>query len=124
MQTVEIPRNAWAQALNAFSAIHEGWLVSLDMLAPDLGAQPELRNVPLLGIVAEPSHGGAISICAAQSPVEHITHTIYSPTRVRIERTDEGADVALQIESADGTQAILRFRAAALPETVDGVVRR
>ena len=124
MQTVEIPPSAWAQALDAFSAIHEGWLVSLDMLAPDLGAQPELRDMPLLGIVAEGGSGGAISICAARSPAEHITHIIHSPTRVRIERTDEGADVALQIESADGTHAILRFRAVALPETVDGVVHR
>ena len=29
MLTVEVPREAWAQALNEFNAIHEGWLVSL-----------------------------------------------------------------------------------------------
>jgi hypothetical protein len=45
-------------------------------------------------------------------------------TRIYLERTNDGADAALQIESADGTKAILRFRATALPETVDGVVAR
>ena len=35
--------------------------------------------------------------------------------------TDEGVQSALQIEPADGTQTILRFRTAALPETADGI---
>ena len=50
MRTVEIPRAAWAQALNEFTAIHEGWLVSLDVLGPTIGAQPEVNNLPLLGV--------------------------------------------------------------------------
>ena len=37
-----------------------------------------------------------------------------------IERADDGADAALEIESVHGTRTILRFRVAALPETVDG----
>ena len=53
MQTVEIPRKAWAQTLNEFTAIHEGWLVSLDVLGPTIGAQPEINNLPLLGVLAD-----------------------------------------------------------------------
>jgi len=34
-------------------------------------------------------------------------------THVRIERTNEGADVALQIESEEGLAAILRFTTTA-----------
>lgn len=37
-----------------------------------------------------------------------------------LEQTDEGADAALAIKSADGT-ALLRFRSAVLPEMVDAV---
>ena len=40
-----------------------------------------------------------------------------------LERTDDGAGVSLQIESREGMTAILCFRAAALPEQVDGVVQ-
>ena len=53
MRTVEIPREAWAQALNEFTAIHEGWLVSLDVLGPEIGAQLEINNLPLLGVSAD-----------------------------------------------------------------------
>ena len=125
MRTVEIPRDAWAQTFNEFTAIHEGWLVSLDVLGPELGAQPEIHNLPLLGVSADRiDDDGTISISAACSAAGHITHMIHAVTRVYIERTDDGADAAVQVESADGTTTILRFRATALPETVDGVVRR
>jgi hypothetical protein len=125
MQTVEIPREAWPQTLNEFTAIHEGWLISLDVLSPTIGAQPEISNLPLLGISADRiDHDDAITISAARGAAEHMTHTIRAATRVHIERREDGADVALQVESADGTKTILRFLATALPETLDGVVPR
>ena len=123
MQTVEIPREAWVYRLNEFTSIHEGWLVSLDILGPELGVQPEIDNLPLLGVSADRvNHDGTIVVSVARSASEHFTHIVHAATRINIERTDDGADAALQIESADGTRAILRFRATALPETVDGVV--
>lgn len=125
MQTVEIPREAWAQRLNEFTAIHEGWLVSLEVLAPGIGAQPEIRNLPLLGVSADRiDQDGSIAVSVAGSATEHLTHIIHAVTRIYVARTDDGADAALQIESADGTRAILRFRAAVLPELVDGLVRQ
>jgi Family of unknown function (DUF5335) len=123
MQTIEIPREAWGQRLNEFTRTHEGWLVSLDILGPDLGAQHEVDNLPLLGVSADrTNHDRTIEVSVARSAGEHLTHMIEAATRIYIERTDDGADAALQIESADGTRAILRFRATALPETVDGIV--
>jgi hypothetical protein len=125
METVEIPREDWIRRLNEFTAVHEGWLVSLDILGVELGAQPEIDNLPLLGVSADRvNHDGTIVVSVALSRNEHFTHIIEAVTRIYLERTDDGAEVALQIESADGTKAILRFRATALPETVDGVVAR
>lgn len=121
MKTIEIPRNAWPETFKEFSAMHQGWLISVDVLAPTIGAQPQVHDLPLVGVTAEPRNGaGTITISAATSSVGQITHTIHSPTKVWIERTDGGADAALQIESADGPTTIVRFRTAALPETVDG----
>jgi hypothetical protein len=76
-----------------------------------------------VGITFEGGDGGNVIIAAARAAGDQLTHTIHAPTRLWIERADDGADVALQIESADRAKAIVRFRAAALPETVDGVVR-
>ena len=118
MQTVEVQPAGWSQALTEFSAAHEGWLVSMDILAPSLGAQPEVHELPLVGVVAEP---GAITIAAARPEKGQITHTIHSPTRVRIERTNAGVDVAMQIEAAEDTTTILRLKTPARPETVDGI---
>jgi hypothetical protein len=113
MQTVEIGAKDWPRALEDFSVNHEGCLISLELLAPTLGAQPEIRDMPLLGITGEAGVGGAsIAISAAGSDGGHITHVVHSPTHVRVERTDDGAEVALQIESAEGTTAIVRFKDA------------
>jgi hypothetical protein len=125
MRTVEIPRQAWVEQLNEFTAIHEGWLVSLDVLGPEIGAQPEIVNLPLLGVSADRTdHDGVIVVSVMVSATEPFAHMIQGVTRIYIERADDGADVALEIESVDGTRTILRFGVVALPETVDGIVRQ
>lgn len=125
MHTVEVPFEEWSRTLDSFSTMHEGWIVSLELHSPALGAQPEIRDLPLLGVTAETdTPSPAITIAAARSVAEHVTHTIHAPTRVRIERTEDDADVALQIESADGTTSLLQFKSVARPDTVDGMPRR
>lgn len=124
MFTVEIPKTAWGERLNQFTAIHEGWLVSVDTLG-DLGAQTVIHNLPLLGVsVDRLDHDGTIAISVARSAAEHATHMIEGVGRIHVEMTADGADAAMQLESIDGTKTILRFRATALPETVDGIVPR
>jgi hypothetical protein len=121
MRTVEVPREEWPRALDQFTAIHQGWVVSLDVLGSDIGAQPEITGLPLIGVTADPHREpGNITISAARAANEHVTHIIEAPEHLYIERTDEGADAALEIEARDGTKNILRFRATALPETVNG----
>jgi hypothetical protein len=125
MVTVEIPREGWRDALDEFTIVHDRWLVSLDVLGSDIGAQPEIEHMPLLGVSADRiDHDGTITISLARSRSAHFTHVIHDPTRVLVERTDVGADAALRIDAVDGTTTILRFRSAPLPETVDGLVRR
>jgi hypothetical protein len=124
MRTIEVPQQEWRRTLDEFSTVHDGWLVSLDILAPGLGAQHQIHDLPLRGITAEnDSRGGAIVISAARGDGEQITHIIHAPSSVRIERTNEGGDVALEIGSDEGA-AILRFKTVAIPLTVDGMPRR
>ena len=121
MVTREIPRNEWPRFFDEFSRRHRGWLVTIEIFG-SLGAQVEAKERPLNGIVAEERDGSfAIEILTGSAPGETLTHTITRPTRIQVEETREGAEVAVQIESSDEGKTLIRFRATALPETVDGL---
>lgn len=123
MQTRQIPKSEWPSFLDRFSHQYQGWLVNLEVFNPDFGAQVEEAGLALEGLTDECDEvkGNTIMIMTGNGPDDHITHSIANPTEVTLEQTDEGADVALSIKSADGTTALLTFRAAVLPEMVDAV---
>ena len=112
MHTIEIPRREWTVRLDEFSRVHEGWPVSLDIVGSPFGPQSEFRQMGLMGVTAEPRDGGTILMTVAVPMGGCLTHTIHTPVRVFIEETDAGAEAALEIDSADGTKAILQFRTA------------
>src|SRR5881394_2690214 len=123
MQTVVIPRADWRAKLDEFSTTHQGWRVSLELLEPNLGAQPEIDGLPLRGVTAEVDARESAITIAAGSKSGQITHVIHTPMRVQLEKNDAGADMALEIESSDHVKAILRFTTPVPVETVDGVPR-
>jgi hypothetical protein len=124
MPTREIQRDEWKTFLDTFSRQHEGWLATLEVLGPDIGAQQEAGDLPLEGITATSSDGKsqAIAISLGKTPEDHVTHTITEPTRIWLEQTPQGANAALEIESNDNTKTLLRFRSALPAAMVDGVV--
>ena len=123
MKTQEIPRDEWTFFFDSFSRKHEGWLVSLEIFSPEIGAQVEERELALEGITDEwdEKEGNTIMIMTGVKPDDHVTHSIIRPTQVSLEQTDEGADAALAIKSGDGVTTLLRFRSVVLPEMVDAV---
>jgi len=123
MTTEEIRPSQWREFFDAFSRAHEKWLATIEVLGP-MGAQEEARELPLMGVTAEEqSHGGAIEITVGDGD-QTLTHSIGEPTRVQVERTSEGAEAAVQIESKSGERTLLRFRSAVSPELVDGMLPR
>ena len=123
MPTQEIPRDEWTTFLDTFSRQHEGWLSTLEILATNIGAQQEARNLPLEGIsVSRDSVPETIAISLGNDAKDHVTHTVTNPTRIWLEQTSEGANAALEIESEDEVKTLLRFRSALPADMVDGVV--
>jgi uncharacterized protein DUF5335 len=124
MPTREIAHEEWVTFFDGFSQQHQGWLVTIEVLDPDLGAQVEAQELELRGITADSKESvrSSISINVGRTPWEHVTHTISDPSHVRLKQTEEGANEALEIESAGGTITLVHFRSAVLPEMVDGVV--
>ena len=124
MKTIEVPKDQWSKFFSCFSQRHEGWVTTLEIFGSELGAQVQERELPFEGIVDEWNEraGDQIVIMIGTKPDDHITHTISQPTEVSLEQTEGGADVALQIKSADGLKTLLRFRSPLFPELADGVV--
>ena len=124
MPTQEIPRGEWPTFLDRFSRQHEGWLATLEVLAIDIGAQQQARDLPFEGITttSRDSTPETIAISLGKTPEDHVTHTISEPTRVWLDQTPAGANAALEIESADKVKTLLRFRSALPADMVDGVV--
>jgi hypothetical protein len=119
--TREIKREEWADFFDGFSRRHEDWLVTIELLDPKLGDQIEVENHALRGIVAERRRDPeVIEIFTENREKQSTTNVVEKPTRVWIEESAEGAEAALEIEAQDGAKTLLRFRSAALPETVDG----
>ncbi|HJQ25553.1 MAG TPA: DUF5335 family protein [Blastocatellia bacterium] len=124
MTTQEIPRNEWGAFFNSFSRQHQDWLVTVEVFGSDIGAQVEAREMPLEGVIADTKQesAGEIAILVADGLKSHVTHSINEPTHVRLQQSDAGADEALEIESADGTTTLVRFRSSMPSEMVDGIV--
>jgi len=124
MPTEEIPRAEWNRFFDAFSRQHEGWLATLEILGDEVGVQAEVHELPLEGIsiAAEDDGSKSIEITIGKSASDHISHLIEKPIHVWLEQTAEGANAALEIQSADQSKALLRFRSPMPPEFVDGVV--
>jgi hypothetical protein len=122
MMTREIPREEWAGFLDGFSRMHEGWLVTLEVMGAEIGDQEEAHELRLRGVTAEADGGGgAIEIMIGDGAPVHVTRSVARPARVLVAVGDAGAHGALEIESEDGTKTLLRFRDAVLPEFVDAL---
>ena len=106
MQTKQIPKSEWPAFLNSFSSRHEGWLVNLEVIGPDIGAQVEGTALVLEGLTDEVK-GNTIMIMAGNKPDDHLTHSISRPTELSVEKTETGEDVALSIKGEDGTRTLL-----------------
>ena len=119
MKTKQIPKDEWSKFFDSFSRRHSGSLATLEILGTEIGAQVEEHDLAFEGIGAESDEvrGYQIALMMGARPDDHVTHSIIGLTHVSLEQTDEGADVALEIKSADGVTALLRFRASMLPKT-------
>jgi hypothetical protein len=121
--TREIPRSEWVSFFDAFSRQHEDWLVTLELQETNQAPRVEAREVPLEGITADLKAGqDSVSIITAHKDQEYISHRVPQATRVRLLESQAGVHEGLEIESQDGTKAVLRFRSPMPPETVDGIV--
>jgi hypothetical protein len=119
-QIITVPAVEWCGFLLRFSRRHRGWLATIHGFSQE-APLTRVRSEALEAVTLE--HGDAdylmrvtlangISLCAPR------------PRAVRVQQTDEGAEAALEIETASGAFIRVAFRATALPDQLDGVAPR
>ena len=107
--TTEIPRDTWDQFFNRFSRDHDTQVVAVEVMGREIGAQVEGRSLLLSGISPADDKRDSIALSFDSPDGEHLTHMVNKPTHVWIQRAENDADEALEIEAADGTRTLVRF---------------
>ena len=74
MQTQEIPRQEWNSFFDSFSRQHEGWLATLEVFGPEVGAQEEAHELPLesVSVASETDKSESIAINIGKTPKRQI----------------------------------------------------
>lgn len=115
MTQEEITRDEWHPFFDAFSGMHRGWLVTLEIRGSAPGEAVRTVDVPLEEIAAEGARGGErISIVLRPTSSDEISHVVEAPQRVWLRQSDDRPESALEIQSARGT-TLLRFARSTLP---------
>lgn len=122
MPTREIQRDEWVSFFDSFSNRHRRWLVTLEILEPEIGDQTEARELPLEGITAELNERGPdqIEIIVGGQSDSYLRDTVVDPKEVWLKSSAAGADEVLEIKGENRT-VLIRFRSAMRPELVDGL---
>jgi len=98
----------WAATLSEFTNRNAGRRTTLEVDAPEYGAQEEENDYPFWGVTFDRRDGRIQIMLGEQGSVDqHLTRSIDEPQRVDV-LTDHGRDRALRIVHAGG-QTLLRF---------------
>lgn len=118
---VDVPLADWSAFLAGFTDQHEGWLVTVVVIS---GSKEVIKAGPSrLKEVALIQLGGRADIrISVGGPGPDVIHEVINPVRLVFQRDARGAHEGLEITAADRSVTALRFRVAALPETLDGVL--
>ncbi len=107
METRAVARERWIEFFDSLSRVYAGSRATLEVLAPDLGAQMEVEETPLAGISYDTT-GLELHFTTRSG---HLVHRIASPTRVSIEERDDGLVAAIEIAADGEPETILRLSA-------------
>jgi hypothetical protein len=122
MSLREIPESRWREFLEQFNRSHRAWLATVDHVGP-APPQVDAGEHALRSVTPEETAGRIISIeIRFQNDVRAGSAVrIQAPIRINVDETNTGTAQGLEILDAQGGITRIRFRAAPLPEMLDGV---
>jgi hypothetical protein len=115
MSIHDVPRRSWAKVLEEFSRGHRGWLASVAIVGsgPVLSSHTEVR--PLESVTVTPAD--SVRVAFRGGP----TVLVDAPRTLAVDKRDDGAECALEIDTAVAEFVRLTFRSTAVPEALDGI---
>jgi hypothetical protein len=116
MTIQDVPRCEWGSFLEGFSREHRAWIGTIHGLV----AGAPVTHIPSVALKSATLENGAAGLILRITFVNGVSLCSVRPCVVRVQ-TDEGAQRALEVETADGGFIRLAFRATALPEQLDGI---
>ena len=108
MHTHTISPPKWKSVFDSLSRVYDGAQASLELLSPELGAQFEIEDQPLRGISYDKRTGVELHFLTRDG--RHLAHRIPRPNKVQLEERDDGLLNAVEIDSDDDPQRVLRFQ--------------
>ena len=119
----EIPREEWPEFILGFGSSHENWLVTITYYDKESDTRTAIiGDMPLEDIELMDDGNLNIIIKAGRDSSAQVTHLIKRPEHIVVEKNAKGADMALEITNYNRETTFLRFRTAAVPLMVDGML--
>jgi hypothetical protein len=119
----EIPIAQWPEFLDQFSREHRAWLATVDRVHPGEPVHTDVVERPLASVTPQfaARRIERIVIRFQEDPHAREQIQINVPMSVRVDETADGVARGLEIVDEDGECTRIRFRAAPLPEMLDGI---
>ena len=119
MSVHNVPRSRWTAVLEEFSRGHRGWLASVVTVGPgpQLVSRTESRPLESITVAQTGGRPRAVYVRFHGGP----TVVVKAPRTLGVDRREDGAERALEIDAAEAEFVRIAFRATALPEELDGI---
>jgi hypothetical protein len=126
MNMREIPAIEWPEFLEQFSRGHRAWLATIERLRPGAPRATEAVERPLASVTPDVRARRVVGIDIRFLDDSHAREAIRidAPASLRVDETAEGTVRGVEIQDERGECVRIQFRAAPLPEALDGIAPR
>jgi hypothetical protein len=115
-ETDELARDRWRVYFDELSRTLATTRATVEIDAPDLGAQVQAEGLLLSGISYDDRDDVLVIDLSPGGPAESLEHLISSPQRIEVETSEGILPSTIEVEDAEGQQTLVRLEAApALP---------
>jgi hypothetical protein len=116
-ETYELARDGWRDYFDELSRTLATTRATVEIDAPDLGAQIQAEGLLLSGISYDDRDDILVVGLSPGGPAESIEHFVSGPQRIAIEESSDGIlPSTIEVEDAEGQQTLVRLEPApALP---------